>query len=156
MKDKVTKIIPIWSNRSNVALQYDRASTVCKASREELIKAEFRVIHHRLEQYVSNKNDVGKVLKVSDFVKMYLRVLAISQNALAFHFKMKCSTLDQHLSGERKLSAALILKLSVLTHVRPELWHGVEIKNEQTQLHAEKNNWELYEQFDYRNLITGG
>lgn len=152
-KDKPIKIIPICNDESKTVLKNNETNSCCKESRAQIIKNKFPFIGYVLEQYVGNKSSDTEVLKVIDFVKMYLEVLNLTQKALASHFEMKCSTLDQYLTGKKRLNANLILKISVFTHTRPELWHGVVIKNELMELNGKKINWESYQKYDYRYLL---
>ena len=84
---------------------------------------------------------------------MYLKALNLTKKELATYFEMRDSNLHKYLSGERKLNAKLVLKLSTFSHTKPEQWYRVEIKNELIELKKEKANVELYKKYDYRNLV---
>lgn len=64
-------------------------------------------------------------------------------------FEMQDSNLHKYLTGERKLNANLILKLSAFSHLSPEHWLRIEVKNELIELNQEKQKNRDYEKFDY-------
>ena len=106
-----------------------------------------------MEDYIRNENESEEVLKVIDFVKMYLKTLDITQKKLANLFEMKDSNLHKYLVGERKLNSNLVLKLSHFSHTKPEYWIRIQVKNELMELRREKKNSDYYSKYDYKNLI---
>ena len=62
---------------------------------------------------------------------------------------MKESNLHKYLVGERKLNPSLVLKLSSFSHLNPEYWLSIEVKNELIEI--KKNSCQKY---DYRNLLV--
>ena len=99
---------------------------------------------------MSERNDT-EVLKVLDFVKLYLKVFNLTKKELANYFEMRDSNLHKYLSGERKLNAKLVMKLSTFSHTKPEQWYRIEVKNELIEL--KKENVDYYKKYDYLNLI---
>lgn len=106
-----------------------------------------------LEDYVENEDENKEVLRAPDFVKMYLKVLNLTKKELASYFEMRDSNLHKYLSGERKLNAELVLKLSVFSHTRPEDWYRIQVGNELMELRKEEKKIKEYQKFDYRNLV---
>ena len=69
-------------------------------------------------------------------------------------FEMKDSNLHKYLVGERKLNTDLILKLSSFSHLDPEYWIRIEVKNELIEINREKRENRNYSKYDYRNLLV--
>ena len=67
---------------------------------------------------------------------------------------MKESNLHKYLVGERKLNPSLVLKLSSFSHLNPEYWLRVEVKNELIEIKKERARNNDYQKYDYRNLLV--
>jgi plasmid maintenance system antidote protein VapI len=67
---------------------------------------------------------------------------------------MQDSNLHKYLVGKRKLNASLVLKLSSFSHLSPEYWLRVEVKNELIEITKEKERSKDYQKYDYRNLLV--
>ena len=123
-------------------------------TKEMILTNRLLAIQYKLEDYIQNENDDLAVLKILDFVKLYLKALNLTKKELANYFEMKDSNLHKYLSGERKLNAKLVLKLSTFSHTKPEYWYRVEVKNELIELKKEKQNVDFYKKYDYINLVA--
>ncbi|MFH7012470.1 transcriptional regulator [Flavobacterium sp. FlaQc-52] len=152
MRNKEIQINDIWNDKKKDDLKKIIVSHSSKQSKEQVLKNELLSIQYKLEDYIQNENDT-EILKILDFVKMYLKVLNLSKKRLATYFDMKDSNLHKYLSGERKLNAKLVLKLSTFSHTKPEQWYKVQLKNEMMELNKEKANTKEYEKYDYRHLV---
>jgi antitoxin HigA-1 len=153
MKNKEIKFEDIWNDKKKEGLKEFIASHSAKQSKEQLLTNRLLSIQYKLEDYIQNENDDEELLKVLDFVKLYLKALNLSKKRLATYFEMKDSNLHKYLSGERKLNAQVALKLSAFSHTKPEQWYKVQLKNEMIELNKEKANTKEYEKYDYRNLV---
>lgn len=152
MRNKEIQINDIWNDKKKDDLKKIIVSHSSKQSKEQVLKNELLSIQYKLEDYIQNENDT-EILKILDFVKMYLKVLNLSKKRLATYFDMKDSNLHKYLIGERKLNAKLVLKLSTFSHTKPEQWYKVQLKNEMIELNKEKANTKEYEKYDYRHLV---
>jgi plasmid maintenance system antidote protein VapI len=152
MKAKEIQIEDIWNEKKRDIVRKAVVSHAATQSKEDVLTSQLLAIQYKLEDYIQNENDT-EVLKILDFVKMYLKVLSITKKELATYFEMKDSNLHKYLSGERKLNAKLVLKLSTFSHTKPEQWYRVEVKNELIELNKEKANVDFYKKYDYRNLM---
>jgi plasmid maintenance system antidote protein VapI len=150
MKSKEIKIEDIWNDKKKSGLKEFISTNSAKQSKERMLTNKLLSIQYKLEDYIQNDND-EQVLRILDFVKMYLKELRITKKELADYFEMKDSNLHKYLSGERKLNAKVVLKLSTFSHTKPEQWYRVQIKNELKEL--KKENIENYKKYDYRNLV---
>lgn len=150
MKSKEIKPDAIWNDEKKSGLKEFITSHSAKQSKERILKNKLLSIQYKLEDYIQNDTD-DQVLRILDFVKMYLKELQITKKELAEYFEMKDSNLHKYLSGERKLNAKVVLKLSTFSHTKPEQWYRVQIKNELKEL--KKENIENYKKYDYRNLV---
>ena len=150
MKSKEIKIEEIWNNEKKSGLKEFISTNSAKQSKERMLTNNLLSIQYKLEDYIQNDND-EQVLRILDFVKMYLKELRITKKELADYFEMKDSNLHKYLSGERKLNAKVVLKLSTFSHTKPEQWYRVQIKNELKEL--KKENIDNYKKYDYRNLV---
>lgn len=153
MKAKEIQINDIWNDEKKVELKKFISAHSSKQSRERKLTNELLSIQYKLEDYIQNENDDEQVLKILDFVKMYLKALNLTKKKLATYFDMHDSNLQKYLSGERKLNAKIALKLSAFSHTKPEQWYRVQVKNELIELKKEKQNEAEYKKYDYRNLV---
>jgi antitoxin HigA-1 len=153
MKNKEIKFEDIWNDKKKEGLKEFIATHSAKQSKEQLLTNRLLSIQYKLEDYIQNENDDEEVLKILDFVKMYLKALNLTKKRLATYFEMRDSNLQKYLSGERKLNAEVVLKLSAFSHTKPEHWYRVQVKNELIELNKEKQNVAEYQKYDYRNLV---
>ena len=143
----------IWNDKKRESVKVAIRSHAATQSKERILTNQLLTIQYKLEDYIQNDNNT-EVLKILDFVKMYLKALNLTKKELATYFEMRDSNLHKYLSGERKLNAKLVLKLSTFSHTKPEYWYRVEVKNELIELNKEKENVEQYKKYDYRNLVA--
>jgi plasmid maintenance system antidote protein VapI len=153
MKTKEIQVEEIWNDKKKGDLKKAILSHSATQSKERILTNRLLSIQYKLEDYIQSESDSTEVLKILDFVKMYLKALNLTKKELADYFEMRDSNLHKYLSGERKLNAKLVLKLSTFSHTKPEQWYRVEVKNELIELNKEKANVEYYKKFDYRNLV---
>lgn len=153
MKNKEIKFEDIWNDKKKEDIKKAVLQHSSKQSKERILTNQLLSIQYKLEDYIQNETEDIEVLKVLDFVKMYLKVLNLTKKELAAYFGMEDSNLHKYLTGTRKLNAELVLKLSSFSHTKPEYWYRVQIKNELIELNKEKKNVEKYKKYDYRNLL---
>lgn len=120
-----------------------------KQSEERLLRNRLLSIKFRIEDYI-NAEEPHEKLEILDFVKMYLKALNVTHKRMAHLFEMKDSNLHKYFVGERKLNTDLILKLSSFSHLNPEYWIRIEVKNELIEITKRENR--DYSKYDYRNL----
>lgn len=154
MENREIQFTDIWNDEKRndikkIVLEHSSAQT-----KEMILTNRLLAIQYKLEDYIQNENDDLAVLKILDFVKLYLKALNLTKKELANYFEMKDSNLHKYLSGERKLNAKLVLKLSTFSHTKPEYWYRVEVKNELIELKKEKQNVDFYKKYDYINLVA--
>jgi plasmid maintenance system antidote protein VapI len=152
MKNKEIQIEEIWNDKKKEGLKEYIASNSAVQSKERILTTKLLSIQYKLEDYIQEENE-GEILKILDFVKMYLKALNLTKKKLAAYFEMKDSNLQKYLSGERKLNAELVLKLSAFSNTKPEHWYRVQLKNELIVLKKEKEKIVNYQKYDYRNLV---
>jgi len=153
MKNREIPFDEIWNDKKKAGLKDFIDAHSAKQSKEELVTNRLLSIQYKLEDYIQNENEDEEVLKILDFVKMYLKALNVTKKRLATYFDMRDSNLQKYLSGERKLNADVALKLSAFSHTKPEHWYSVQVKNELIELKKKKRNIAAYEKYDYRNLL---
>lgn len=153
MKNKEIKFEDLWNDEKKEGLKEFISAHSAKQSKEQLLTNRLLSIQYKLEDYIQNESDDEEVLKILDFVKMYLKALNLTKKRLATYFEMRDSNLQKYLSGERKLNAEVVLKLSAFSHTKPEHWYRVQVKNELIELNKEKQNVAEYQKYDYRNLV---
>jgi addiction module HigA family antidote len=154
MARKEVKFEEVFDEKKREGLKKFIATESAKQSKERLLVNKLLSIQYRLEDYIQKEDEDKEILKILDFVKMYLKVLNLTKKELATYFGMKDSNLHKYLSGERKLNAEVALKLSAFSHTKPEYWYRVQVKNELIELKKEEKNMAKYEKFDYRNLMA--
>jgi antitoxin HigA-1 len=124
-----------------------------KQSQARKLRNELLAINYRLEDYIADEHPEVE-MRVLDFVKMYLKAFSLTQKELAQAFGMKDPNLYKYLTGERKLNADIVLKLSAFSHTKPEIWYYLQVKNELRALKNEQGKQEEYARYDYRKLIS--
>ena len=149
MKGQEIQVNDIWNDDKQNELKQFIFLHSEKQTKERKLTNQLLSIQYQIEDYIRDENE--EILKLLDFVKMYLKTLDITQKKLAELFEMKDSNLYKYLIGERKLNPKLILKLSHFSHTKPEYWIQIQVKNELIEL--KKENTDCYEKYDYRNLI---
>lgn len=153
MKNKEIKFDEIWNDKRREGVKKFIATQSAKQSKEQKLTNKLLSIQYKLEDYIENEDENIKVMKILDFVKMYLKALGLTKKELADYFEMRDSNLHKYLTGERKLNAEVALKLSAFSHTKPEHWYRIQIKNELFELRKEKQKIDAYKKYDYRNLI---
>ena len=151
MKNQEIQVNDIWNDDKQDELKQFVLLHSEKQTKERKLTNQLLSIQYQIEDYIRDENENEEILKLLDFVKMYLKTLDITQKKLAELFEMKDSNLYKYLIGERKLNPKLILKLSYFSHTKPEYWIQIQVKNELIEL--KKENTDYYEKYDYRNLI---
>ena len=153
MKSREIQITEIWNEDKRNALKDFITVHSQKQSKERKLRNELLAIQYRIEDYIGSEN-ISDRLRILDFVKLYLKALNVTQKKLADLFEMKDSNLHKYLVGERKLNAAIVLKLSSFSNLNPEYWLRVEVKNELIEIKKEKERNKDYQKYDYRNLLV--
>jgi plasmid maintenance system antidote protein VapI len=153
MKNKEIQFEEIWNDKKKEGVKEFISSHSAKQSKERMLTNRLLSIQYKLEDYIQNESDEEDVLKVLDFVKMYLKALNLTKKKLATYFEMRDSNLQKYLSGERKLNAEVVLNLSAFSNTKPEHWYRVQVKNELIELKKEKQKVVNYQKYDYRNLV---
>ncbi len=151
MKTIEIQVENIWNNKKRTDVKNAVLAHLATQSKAAIISNKLLSIQYRLEDYIMNESEETEVLRVLDFVKLYLKALNLTKRELANYFEMRDSNLHKYLSGERKLNAKLVMKLSTFSHTKPEQWYRIEVKNELIEL--KKENVDYYKKYDYLNLI---
>ena len=153
MKSNEIQITDIWNEEKRNALKEFITVHSQKQSKEQKLRNELLAIQYQIEDYIETES-ISDRLSVLDFVKLYLKTFNVTQKKLAALFEMKDSNLHKYLIGERKLNAKIVLKLSSFSHLSPEYWLRVEVKNELIEITKEKERSNDYQKYDYRNLLV--
>lgn len=153
MKSKEIQITEIWNEEKRNALKDFIIVHSQKQSKERKLRNELLAIKYRIEDYIEAES-ISERLRVLDFVKLYLKTFNVTQKKLADLFEMKDSNLHKYLIGERRLNASIVLKLSSFSHLNPEYWLRVQVKNELIEITKEKERSKDYQKYDYRNLLV--
>lgn len=153
MKSNEIKVADIWNKEKRKSLNEFILTQSEKQTKERKIRNELLSIKYQIESYIDAENTLVK-LKVLDFVKLYLKTFNITQKKLADLFEMQDSNLHKYLTSERKLNADLVLKLSSFSHLKPEYWLRIEVKNELFEINEEKKKMKDYNKYDYRKLVA--
>lgn len=152
MKSKEIEITDIWNEEKSNSLKDFIINHSQKQSKERKLRNELLAIQYQVEDYIETET-TSERLRVLDFVKLYLKTFNVTQKRLAHLFEMKDSNLHKYLIGERKLNANIVLKLSSFSHLSPEYWLRIEVKNELLEITKEKERYADYQKYDYRNLF---
>jgi antitoxin HigA-1 len=153
MENKEIEITEIWNDEKSDSLKDFIISQSQKQSKERKLKNDLLAIQYQIEDYIETET-TSERLRVLDFVKLYLKTFNVTQKRLAHLFEMKDSNLHKYLIGERKLNANIVLKLSSFSHLSPEYWLRIEVKNELLEITKEKERYADYSKYDYRNLFV--
>ena len=153
MENKEISPKDLWNDKKLEKVNVFISDHSKKQSDEQMIKNKLLSIQYKLEDYIE-KDDLkeSEVLEILDFVKMYLEALSITKKDLANYFEMRDSNLHKYLTGQRKLNAEVVLKISTFSHTKPEYWYRVQMKNEIVKLKQERMR--DYEKYDYRKMLA--
>lgn len=152
MAKKEIQAADIWNEKKLNHVKDFILTHSAKQSKERIIQNELLAIKYRIEDYI--ESDVpSQKLRILDFVQDCLSVLSITKKNLAELFEMHDSNLYKYLTGERKLSTDFVLKLSAFSHIDPEYWLRIEIKNELFDIKKEEKKSKNYKKYDYKNLL---
>ncbi|MCH8536025.1 MAG: helix-turn-helix domain-containing protein [Flavobacteriaceae bacterium] len=123
------------------------------ATKERKLRNKLLAIQYQIEDYIEdNETKEDEVIELLDFVKMYLKALNITKKELAKYFGMLDSNLHKYLTGKRKLSPEIVLKISSFSRTKPEYWYRIQTKNELIKL--KKEDIKKYDKYDYEGLVT--
>ncbi|RYE36798.1 MAG: transcriptional regulator, partial [Sphingobacteriaceae bacterium] len=125
MKKVEIEISEIWNDEKQNTLKDFIIVHSQKQSEERKLRNELLAIQYQIEDYIQTEN-ISNQRRVLDFVKLYLKTFKVTQKKLADLFEMKDSNLHKYLTGERRLNADLVLKLSSFSNLNPEYWLRVE------------------------------
>lgn len=153
MKNREIQITEIWNEDKKNSLEDFITAHSEKQSKERKLKNELLAIQYQIEDYIESESVSGR-LRILDFVKLYLKTFNVTQKKLSCLFEMKDSNLHKYLNGERKLNTSIVLKLSSFSHLNPEYWLRIEVKNELIDIAKEKERSKEYQKYDYRNLLA--
>ncbi len=143
----------IWNEDKMNKLKKFISTESSKQSPERKLRNDLLSIQYRMQDYIE-KDTIEMEMRILDFVKLYLKLLKISQRQLASAFEMRDTNLYKYLTGERKLNPDIVLKLSHFSHTEPELWYYIQTKNELYELRKEKGKMKKYEKYDYKKLVS--
>ncbi|ANI90107.1 transcriptional regulator [Arachidicoccus ginsenosidimutans] len=152
MAKKEIQAADIWNDKKLNNVKDFILIHSAKQSKERIIQNELLAIKYKIEDYI--ESDVPKQrMNILDFVEAYLSVLNVTKKSLAALFEMHDSNLYKYLTGERKLNTDFVLKLSAFSHIDPEYWLRIEIKNELFDIKKEEKKSKNYKKYDYKNLL---
>lgn len=153
MKKKEIQPDVIWNEEKSADLKDFIIAHSLQQSKEQKLRNELLAIQYKIEDYIE-ADTITEELRILDFVKLYLKTFNITQKRLADLFEMRDSNLHKYLVGERKLNPSIVLKLSSFSHLNPEYWLRIEVKNELIEIKKEGNQNNSYQKYDYRNLLV--
>ena len=152
---KNIEVLPkdIWNDDKLIKVNEFVKNHSDNQSKERKIRNKLLSIQYKLEDYIE-KDDIkeNEVLEILDFVKMYLKALDITKRDLAKYFGMRDSNLHKYLTGKRKLSPEIVLKISSFSRTNPEYWYRIQVKNEIVKL--KKEDIKDYDKYDYERLLS--
>lgn len=152
---KNIEVLPkdIWNDDKLIKVNEFVKNHSDNQSKERKIRNKLLSIQYKLEDYIE-KDDIkeNEVLEILDFVKMYLKALDITKRDLAKYFGMRDSNLHKYLTGKRKLSPEIVLKISSFSRTNPEYWYRIQVKNEIVKL--KKEDMKDYDKYDYERLLS--
>ncbi|CAN5868804.1 hypothetical protein BH11BAC7_BH11BAC7_13260 [soil metagenome] len=149
---KEVKASAIWSEKKMSTLKDYILAKSKRQSPERKLRNELVAIKFQMEDYLE-QDKIEREMRILDFVKLFLKLLNVSQKDLALAFGMKDTNLYKYFTGERKLNSDIVLKLSHFTNTKPELWFHIQVKNELREL-RKKEGLKSYEKYDYKNLLV--
>ncbi len=156
MKDMKAKkeILPeeIWNSEKSKSLTEFVLHHSALQSEEQRLKNKLLSIRYQVEDFLEAADPASK-LQLIDVVNLYARALNVTKKKLAQLLDMDDSNLHKYLTGQRKLNADFVLKISAFTHLEPEYWLRLEVKNEVIELKS-KNLIERYLKYDYQKLLS--
>ncbi|WP_342084938.1 helix-turn-helix transcriptional regulator [Dyadobacter sp. OTU695] len=158
MKDE-NEILPehLWNEKRFEGLREFVIAESGKQSPEQQLEYQMLGLRFKIEHYIHDLlidegDGATDYHTIHDFVKMYLKLLGVTQKQLAELFEMKDSNLHKYLTGERRLSTDMAFKLASFTKTTPEHWLRLEVRNELKKLGVAKAA--EFEKYGHQNLAT--
>lgn len=149
---KEVKTTQIWNSKNVSMVKAHILEASKKQSPEQKLRNQVLAIQYQMQNYLE-QDDMVNEMQLLDFVKLYLRILKMSQKSFAESLGMKDSNLHKYLTGERKLNPDLVMKLSSFSHTQPEMWYYIQTKNQLFELKKEKKKMHQYKKYDYEVLV---
>ena len=78
MKNKEIQFEALWNDKKKGEIKQLISSLSAEQSKEQILVKTLLAIQYQLEDYIQNKNEEESVIKLLDFVKMYLKVLKLN------------------------------------------------------------------------------
>jgi plasmid maintenance system antidote protein VapI len=145
----------IWSKEKVEGLKAFIAAHSQELSKEQYIENEFLRIQYELEDYVNGDHSTDESLNALYFIQKYIKVLGVTQKALAEHFDMQDSNLHNCLTGKRRIGKELARKLGACFNHDAKLWILLDYKNYLNTPQEKDNITNKYHRYNYQNLMRG-
>ncbi len=99
-------------------------------------KIRYRLISVRLQMETYLREEISEQKSVGDFLKQCISALGVKNKEFADFIEIKESNLSSIIKGKRRVPPELAFTLGSLLNVPPNLWLGVQSKNELLKVEA--------------------
>ncbi|MCE5348193.1 MAG: HigA family addiction module antitoxin [Bacteroidales bacterium] len=111
---------------------------------------ELLALRYQMEDYLESEEQDIKF--PGEFLKQYLKTLAISQKKFADYINLSPSNLSKLINGERPVNYDLAIIFGKLFNNEPMLWIEIQIRNEFKKIIKEKHK--KYNNYSLNDLIA--
>jgi antitoxin HigA-1 len=132
----------------------EKLSRLKELSSEENNQNALISIRYRMEYYLlSDSAQITKIRPIEEFLQYFLQTLDLSFRSFARAIRFTDTNLNKYLRGSRKFNLDLAMKFGRFFHTPPELWLGIQAKNDVMRLRQDETSQKKYSVYDYQQLI---
>jgi addiction module HigA family antidote len=133
----------------------EKLSRLKELSSEENNQNALISIRYRMEYYLlSDSAQITKIRPLEEFLQYFLQALDLSFRSFAQAIRFTDTNLNKYLHGSRKFNLDLAMKFGAFFHTPPELWLGIQAKNDVMRLRRDEASQKKYAVYDYLQLKT--
>lgn len=139
-------------NKEFKELQLFLSNKADSLSEKQKLQIQLFGLQIKMEDYINSHEDENNLIRVGDFLRLYIDKLNLKQNRLAKYIGLNPTNFNKILSGNRKMNFELSFILSQIFNLDPKIWILIQVKNEYLQL--KKNKAKLYQKFKLEDLMS--
>lgn len=118
---------------------------------KQRLQIELFALQIKIEDYLDGHEDEDHIIRVGEFLRLYIDKLGLKQNELARYIGLDPTNFNKILSGKRKINFELSFMLSQIFNLDPKTWILIQVKNEYLELKRDK--FKHFKQYKLEDLI---
>lgn len=118
---------------------------------KQRLQLELFALQIKIEDYLDGHEDESHIIRVGEFLRLYIDKLGLKQNELARYIGLDPTNFNKILSGKRKVNFELSFMLSQIFNLDPKTWILIQVKNEYLELKRDK--FKHFKKYKLEDLI---